>query len=81
MSPSALGQTSLDRLLDRPTFIPTRNMAAVKDSKDTLCLFDVDGTVTPSRLVTLILWIVFLGERGFAGKIVCVFILFKGVGK
>lgn len=59
MSPSALGQTSLDR----PTFIPTRNMAAVKDSKDTLCLFDVDGTVTPSRLVTLILWIVFW-ERG-----------------
>lgn len=54
MSPSALGQTSL---------VPTRNMAAVKDSKDTLCLFDVDGTVTPSRLVTLILWIVFW-ERG-----------------
>lgn len=27
-----------------------RNMAAVKDRKDTLCLFDVDGTVTPARL-------------------------------
>ena len=26
-------------------------MAAVKSSRDVLCLFDVDGTVTPARLV------------------------------
>lgn len=26
-------------------------MAAVKSSRDILCLFDVDGTVTPARLV------------------------------
>ena len=26
-------------------------MAAVNSSRDILCLFDVDGTVTPARLV------------------------------
>ena len=41
-----------------------RNMAAVKDRKDTLCLFDVDGTVTPARLVSYILRIVFKGRGG-----------------
>ena len=49
-------------------------MAAVKDRKDTLCLFDVDGTVTPARLVSYILRIVFKGE-GVHGNAVCVVIL------
>ena len=52
-----------------------QNMAAVKDRKDTLCLFDVDGTVTPARLVSYILWIVFKGrgnsrERSLRGYFV-----------
>ena len=35
-----------------PIEITKRKMAAVNDFKDTLCLFDVDGTVTPARLVS-----------------------------
>lgn len=46
---SALGQNS-SRLSN---FDHTHSkMAAANDSKDILCLFDVDGTVTPARLVS-----------------------------
>ena len=57
-------------------FTSTRNMAAVKDCKDTLCLFDVDGTVTPARMVSLILRTVF-GGGGVHGNIDFVVILNK----
>ena len=54
-------------------------MAAVKDCKDTLCLFDVDGTVTPARLVSLILRIVLFGGERVHGDIVCEVVLCKKV--
>ena len=59
----------------------SRNMAAVKDCKDTLCLFDVDGTVTPARLVSLTLRMVLFGGEGVHGNIVCEVVLCKKVCK
>lgn len=48
-------------------------MAAVNNCKDILCLFDVDGTVTPARLVSVAQGLYYLWEwevnlRGYVFK-------------
>lgn len=50
VSPSALDQNFLDRTLTI-IHVTQVKMASVNSLKDVLCLFDVDGTITPARLV------------------------------